>query len=162
MISKKTVRIMVLVAGLIIAASALTWWQSPDGLPVWMRRASLAAIIAAFIASLINIETRPRLMLRFVSALCLLVAVIAFVADWTRSPDSAISGSASLLDHLTAMTPSIVTSLQTTLSSAVSPSLWDPVLTSVLGLPAWLIFTSLAIAAAYAGRPRREARIFVN
>jgi hypothetical protein len=39
---------------------------------------------------------------------------------------------------------------------------WDPLLTSILGLPASLIFLMLAIAAGIAGRPRRRVQIFVN
>jgi hypothetical protein len=162
MISRRTVRAIVAIAAASIAATAVTWWQSPDGVPIWLRRTALVAIAVALLATLVNVDTRPRLMLRFVSALFFLIAVIALAADWTRSPDSQITGAASLLDHLTVLTPSIVSSMQSTLSSSISPSLWDPVMTSVLGLPAWVIFTALALGSAIAGRPRREARIFAN
>ena len=113
--------------------------------------------------SLVDVDTRPRLMLRFLAALFALFALISLAGDLSRPAIGGESFAAtSLMQHLQALAPSFVAALEKSVSRSIGPFVWDPLLTSILGLPASLIFLMLAIAAGIAGRPRRRVQIFVN
>jgi hypothetical protein len=102
-------------------------------------------------------------MLRFLAALFALFTLIAFAADISRPTVEGSSGGAiSLMQHLQTWSPAFVASLQRSATATINPFLWDPVLTSVLALPATMIFLLLTIGCGYLGRPRRRIRIFAN
>ena len=143
-------------------AALIVWRSTEEPPPFWLQLIAMASGIAALVIALVSKHTRPRLMLRFLAALFALLAVIAFASDWTIARSGAGDvGSASLLDHLTTFTPSLIASIKNS-TSEMNSVLWDPVLTSVLNLPAWLLFAILAILSGYAGRPRHQVRIFIN
>lgn len=124
---------------------------------------AVVAFLAALVVAIVNPDTRPRTMLRFLAALFALFALIAFAADISRPPvDGESLGATSLLQHLEMLAPSFVTTLQRSIGQGISPLLWNPILTSVLSLPAWVVFTLLAVASGFLGRPRRRVRIFAN
>lgn len=147
------------------AASAVVYvwlWYSLGEPPTpWLIRTAAASFLIALIAGLVNPETRPRLMLRFLAALFALFTLISFAADVSR-PQSHGEGAISLLQHLHNLAPAFVAALERTTIRAAGPYGWDPVLTSILSLPATTIFLLLAIACGYLGRPRRRIRIFAN
>ncbi len=159
-------RLLNLVATLAFVATVAaiwTWQQTGDTPPYLLKPFAISAWIAVLGIALIGEQTRPRVMLRFLSALFALIAVIAVIADWSRPdlPGSPL-GATTLFEYLSNFTPSMMAATEASVSRAVSPQLWDPIITSALYLPAWLIFALLAAATGYAGRPRREVRIFVN
>jgi hypothetical protein len=149
----------------LLSTLAALWLWYATGAPPTRRliRLSIASFFAALVTSLIDVDTRPRLMLRFLAALFALFALISLAADISRP---AIAGenftATSLMQHLQAVAPSFVAGLEKSVSRSVGPFFWDPILTSILGLPASLLFLLLAIAAGVAGRPRRRVQIFVN
>ena len=152
------------VMSLLSTFAALWLWYATGAPPTrWLIRLSIASFFAALVTSLIDVDTRPRLMLRFLAALFALFALISLAADISRP---AIAGenftATSLMQHLQAVAPSFVAGLEKSVSRSVGPFFWDPILTSILGLPASLLFLLLAIAAGIAGRPRRRVQIFVN
>ena len=152
------------VLSLLSTLAALWLWYATGAPPTrWLIRLSIASFFAALVMSLVDIDTRPRLMLRFLAALFALFALISLAADISRP---AIAGenftATSLMQHLQAVAPSFVAGLEKSVSRSVGPFFWDPILTSILGLPASLLFLLLAIAAGIAGRPRRRVQIFVN
>jgi hypothetical protein len=152
------------VLSLLSTLAALWLWYATGAPPTrWLIRLSIASFFAALVTSLIDVDTRPRLMLRFLAALFALFALISLAADISRP---AIAGenftATSLMQHLQAVAPSFVAGLEKSVSRSVGPFFWDPILTSILGLPASLLFLLLAIAAGVAGRPRRRVQIFVN
>lgn len=163
MSSQRTLRILV-IAALTACVTALgTWWQSGEPPAPWLQRIAFALVSIAALAALFDQTSRPRLVLRFLAALLALIAVIAFAADWTSARvDGAPDAAHGLLDHLTAFTPRLVTALNATVVNALGPVAWDPLLLSVLNLPAWVVFAVLALLAGFAGRPRRQVRIFAN
>jgi hypothetical protein len=146
----------------VLTAGAYAWlWfstgEQPTGLLI---RAAVASVLIALVAGLVNPDTRPRLMLRFLAALFALFALITFAADVSK-PAADGAGAISLLQHLHGLAPTFLTALEHSASHA-GQFLWDPVLTSVLSLPATMIFLVLAVVCGYLGRPRRRIRIFAN
>ncbi|MBX9684988.1 MAG: hypothetical protein K2X41_14505 [Hyphomicrobium sp.] len=163
MTAQRLLNVIALAALVVTIAALLIWQQSGEPPPVWLRRIAIAGWIAALVIASIGAKTRPRLMLRFLSALFALIAVVAAIADWSRPPlPGGALGATTLLDYLTNFTPSLISAIETAISRTTSPKLWSPVLTSVLDLPAWLIFAGFAVLTGYAGRPRRDVRVFVN
>lgn len=107
------------------------------------------------------------LVLRFIGSLFLLCAVIALTSDLSKpvrttaqsAPQPAFS---SLLKHWSDFAPQTLSAAQKTVQTRSHPLLWDPVIRSVLAVPAWITLSLLAIAFLYIGRPRRRVDIFVN
>lgn len=147
--------------GLTIAAFVV-WRQT--GVPApWLIRAAAAVFGAALLAGLIDQDTRPRMMLRFLAALFALVAVIACASDLTRyGPGGPQFAATALRDHIMELSPSLFAGLRSTVSKAAGAAAWDGVALGFLSLPTFLIFGLLAAIAGYAGRPRERVRIFVN
>jgi hypothetical protein len=149
---------------LLSTLAAVWWWHATGEAPDhWLVRTAVASFLAALVVSFVNVETRPRLMLRFLAALFALFSLIAFAADVSRpNVDGHSQGTISLMQHLQTLAPSFVTALERSVSRTFGPVAWDPILTSLLSAPAALIFLVIAIGAGYLGRPRRRVRIFVN
>ncbi|MGQ0456091.1 MAG: hypothetical protein ACT4OU_03400 [Hyphomicrobium sp.] len=119
--------------------------------------------VAATAAALVGADTRPRVALRFLAALMALIAVVALAADWSAPAiDGARPPAKSLLAYLELFAPTLTAAIKSRVTNAVGATAWDPALTSVLGLPAWLLFAALAALAGLAGRPRRRVQIFIN
>lgn len=149
------------VAALAAAAYGWLWYTTGEPANPWLIRVAAAALLIALVSGLVNPETRPRLMLRFLAALFSLFTLISFAADVSR-PRSDGEGAISLLQHLQNLAPAFVTALQRTVSRSLDPFAWDSVLKSFLSLPATMIFLVLAIACGILGRPRRRIRIYAN
>jgi hypothetical protein len=95
--------------------------------------------------------------LRFLSGLVLLAAVVALVSELTRAQLGVPSAPfTSLLSQLTELAPAKVAALQ----RSMHPLLWDPVVKSLLRLPAWVILGGIGLVLAWLGR-RRPQRIDV-
>ncbi|MBS0232806.1 MAG: hypothetical protein JSR99_04905 [Proteobacteria bacterium] len=148
-------------AGLTATAYFWLWYSTGEPANPWLLRAAAASLLIALVASVVNAETRPRLMLRFLAALFALVTLISFAADVSR-PATDGEGAISLMQHLQNLAPAFLTALERTVSRSISPAAWNPVLTTVLSLPATMIFLVLAIGCGVLGRPRRRIRIFAN
>ena len=103
------------------------------------------------------------LVLRFIGALFLLGAVITLTSDLSRAGRPAQAPVfTSLLRHWTNFAPQSLKAAQTSVQTKMHPALWDPVIRSVLSVPAWISMVVLAILSFWAGRPRRRVEIFVN
>mgnify|MGYP006886177243 CR=1 FL=1 len=163
MTSSVLLKIFAGLAVLGVAAYGCLWYATGETSNSWLLRLALASFLIALVMSVVNPETRPRLMLRFLAALFALFTLIAFAADVSRAPvDGSSGGAISLMQHLQTWSPAFVASLQRSATATINPLLWDPVLTSILALPATVIFLLLTIACGYLGRPRRRIRIFAN
>ena len=101
--------------------------------------------------------------LRFVSAALVVAAMIALTIDVTRW-QTGVDGPLflSLEQQIRAAAPATLDGIGAALSAGLHPVLWDPVLTSVLGLPAWISLIVLALLLAYGARERRQVNIFIN
>lgn len=147
--------------GLTIAA-IVVWRQTGEAQPL-LARGAAGTFALALVVGLIDKETRPRVMLRFLSALFALIAVVAFASDVTSGGGSLFSFSpTSLLGHITELSPSLHAALRSAVIKTLGPTAWDPFALSFMSLPTFIIFGALALAMGFAGRPRDEVRVFVN
>ena len=100
--------------------------------------------------------------LRFLGGLFLLIATLILVADITNSGGAVAAGlTVSLARHWANLAPSVLAGAQKSVQ-AVSPALWDPVLKTVLAVPAWALFAVLGATFAWLGRRRRRFNIYRN
>lgn len=125
------------------------------GLPLLL----LASVAGTLLIGLFGRQTRPRAMLRFLATLCALVAVLSFVADFVRPADGS---DGTLLGHIQRTMPTFFESLKDMVSAPANGLLWDPLMTSILAHPTWVIFLVLAFILGYAGRPLHRVEIFTN
>ena len=102
------------------------------------------------------------LVLRFIGSLFLLAAVIALTSDLSRPQRPNAPMFTSIHKHWSDFAPQTLAAAQKTVQSRTHPMVWDPVLRSVLAIPAFVSFGVLAVGLLYLGRPRRRVEIFVN
>ena len=161
--SSRLLKILALIAALSIAG-AIWQWRTSDELPdPWLIRTAIVALVGTLVMAVIDPITRPRLMLRFLAALFALATLMAVAADISRpTAGGEARGAISLMQHLQTFAPSLMSGLERSVSRSVGPYAWDPLLASILGMPASLIFLVLTIAAGWLGRPRRRVQIFIN
>jgi hypothetical protein len=102
--------------------------------------------------------------LRFIGSLFLLAAVIALTADFTRADPAgtALPPFASLLKHWSDLAPQSLAAAQKVVEARIHPLLWDPLIRSVLALPAWASLGTVGLIFTWLGRPRRRIDIFAN
>jgi hypothetical protein len=101
--------------------------------------------------------------LRFLASVFALVAVLALVVDATP----ALSGTGafhmtSVIGHWQELAPASLTAARETVAASTLPWVWDPVIVSVLGLPAPILFGLLAVLCGYLGRRREAFRAYIN
>lgn len=101
--------------------------------------------------------------LRFISAALVVAAVIAITIDVTRWQTGAEGPLFLSLDQqIRAAAPATLDGIGQALSAALHPWFWDPLVKSVLELPAWLILIALGLLLGYAARERSRVNIFIN
>lgn len=98
-----------------------------------------------------------RLLFRILSLFALSVSVIMAVIDATRSVASSTVTFTPLIQSWRTTWPDLLNEIQRTIQEDVSAYLWDPVLTSLLTLPGWLIFAVLALVFYALGYRRTHA-----
>ncbi len=86
-----------------------------------------------------------RLGFRFLGLLLLAAAFASIVIDGTRSIAGNTLALTPLSQTIALAFPDKFQSLQTTVEKHVASFLWDPVLVSLLLLPAWLVFAGLGL-----------------
>ncbi|MEM9029041.1 MAG: hypothetical protein AAGC70_11795 [Pseudomonadota bacterium] len=100
---------------------------------------------------------------RFLGWLSLLLAVITFVIDFTRwqlgMPGDAMTP---LSSYLTGFAPGSLAAIQTLVSRAISPIVWDPIITGFLGWAPWISLTVLGVLLSWLGRRRERLHVFAN
>lgn len=100
---------------------------------------------------------------RFLSAVFLLVAVIAFVSDATPPLAGAAPFKATtLLGHWDDLAPNSLAAAKAALTRAAGEWVWTGVVENLIGWPTFVIFSVLALASGYLGRRRHKVQIFVN
>jgi hypothetical protein len=101
--------------------------------------------------------------LRFFASLFALVAVVALVADATPALNgTGVFKAHSVIGYWTELAPSSLVAARATVTSATFPWVWNPMVTSVLGLPMSALFAGLAIVCGYLGRRREQHKVHVN
>jgi hypothetical protein len=102
--------------------------------------------------------------LRFISSVLLLVAVIAFIADVTRMHSGATGGldPATIAKQWNAYAPASLTAAKATVTRATHPLVWTFVVSPALNTPVFLLFGLAALVTGYLGRRRKRINIYVN
>lgn len=161
--SQNLLKVLALISLVASAAAIAIWRETGEAPSPWLIRTAIAALVAALVVFVINAETRPRIMLQFLAALFAMLAFFTFASDFSAA-HAGTTGfrSLTLLDRMSDFAPTAVVSLKAAVSRTLGASAWDPGLTAILGLPSYLVFAALAGICGYAGRPRREPRIFIN
>jgi hypothetical protein len=95
--------------------------------------------------------------LRFLAALFLLMAVILFVAGMTQQGTHTSTAA-----HWQSISPSSLAAFQASVTRHIGAWAWDPILLTVLRLPAYILFGGLALLSGIAGRRRRVVNVFIN
>jgi hypothetical protein len=92
-----------------------------------------------------------------------MVAVFAAVNDVTHSMAAGERlPPVSTYEHWSKLAPVTLTLVRNTVQRHTHALVWDPVLVTLLQLPAWGLFGLLGAVLAYAGRRRREVNVFAN
>ncbi len=101
--------------------------------------------------------------LRFMAALFALVAVLALAADLTpvlmRGEPFAPK---SVVTQWSELAPKTLESTRQSISSSLSPGIWNTLSGTLLAIPAVLFFTIAAAVTGYAGRRRHRINIYAN
>lgn len=100
--------------------------------------------------------------LRILSGLFLLAAALALISEATRAQLGVPSAPFTpLLVQLAESAPPVLKAIERSTRS-VHVLLWDPVLRSVLALPAWVSFGAIGLVLGWLGRRRRTIDVFTN
>ena len=100
--------------------------------------------------------------LRFFASLLLLIAVIAAVADGTRTMAAERLVVTSAGEHWGKIAPNSLKYAQTYVQRTAHPLVWDTGVRPLLLLPTWALFGGLGFLLAYIGRRRRRVNVFAN
>jgi len=100
--------------------------------------------------------------LRFLSGVLFLIAVLAAVYDGTRSLAAHTLVTTSLFEHWSKLAPTLFIAAQNAVTRYTHPLVWEIGVRRLLILPAWLVFGVLGLVLAYAGRRRRRVNVFAN
>jgi len=101
--------------------------------------------------------------LRILGVWFLLLAMVAAVVDATKS----LAGGGQLVatpmgEQWLSLSPTSLEAAKVAVEANVAPVLWDPVITTILQAPAWIVFGLLGAALYWLGRKRRPVEIFIN
>jgi len=101
--------------------------------------------------------------LRFIASLLLLIAVIAFVADVTRSSsESGPFQPTTIAQQWRTFAPDSMKAAKVTVGRALHPLVWDPVIVGLINMPVFMLFGILGVFAGYMGRRQHRVNIFTN
>ncbi len=103
------------------------------------------------------------LILRLLGVWLMLLAVIALVYDGTRMlADNGALVFTSLGEHWYSIHPQSLNTAQAGIERHVAPFLWDPVITTILLLPAWIVVGGLGALLYLLGYRRKRLDVFTN
>lgn len=157
MTAERLLKLLALISIGTTAFAVLHWHQTGLAPSPFLLRLSAGAFAAALLVALLGRNTRPRMMLRFLAAVCALLAVVALVTDLSRAGGS----STTLAEHFSQFTPSLLAATKSAISQQLGGGAWNA-LAMVLNLPSYAVFALLAAIFGFAARPRQRISVFVN
>ena len=103
------------------------------------------------------------LILRLLGVWLMLLAIVALIYDGTRVlADNGALGFTSLGEHWFAIHPASLNATQAGIERHVAPFLWDPVMTTLLLLPAWVVVGGLGALLYLLGYRRKRLNVYTN
>jgi hypothetical protein len=102
-------------------------------------------------------------LLRILGVWLLLLAMVAAVIDATKSLAGGGAWVVTPMDEQwRALSPETLEDVKTWLQTSVSPVLWDPVMTTILHAPTWVVFGILGVLLYWLGQKRKPVEVFIN
>ena len=102
------------------------------------------------------------IIIRFIGIWVVLLAVIAFAVDGTRSIAADRIIVTSLSEQWLRIDQGSYSALKNLIGMSPIPVLWDPVLTTFFGAPSWICLTLLGFLIYWLGRKRQPKNPYIN
>jgi hypothetical protein len=102
-------------------------------------------------------------LIRLLGVWFLLLAMIAAVIDATKS----LAGGGAWVvtpmgEQWKALNAQSLDAAKAWVTSTVGPYLWDPVITTILHAPTWVVFGILGVLLYWLGQKRKPVEVFIN
>jgi hypothetical protein len=103
------------------------------------------------------------ILLRIFGVWLLLLAMVAAVIDATKSLGSGgIWVATPMMEEWTSLSPDTLAAFKTSVLTYTAPYVWDPVLTTIMHAPTWVVFGVLGIGFYWLGQKRKPAELYIN
>jgi hypothetical protein len=104
-----------------------------------------------------------RMLLRIMGVWLLLLAMVAAVIDATKSLAGGGAWAVTPMgQQWQALSPETLRDAKAAVESSVSPVVWDPVMTTILDAPTWVVFGILGVLLYWLGQKRKQVEVFIN
>jgi hypothetical protein len=102
-------------------------------------------------------------LLRIFGVWLLLLAMVAAVVDATKS----LAGGGTWVvtpmgEQWQALNADSLAATKTWIEATAGPFLWDPVMTTILHAPTWVVFGILGVLLYWLGQKRKPVEVFIN
>ena len=102
-------------------------------------------------------------LLRIFGVWLLLLAMVAAVVDATKSLAGGVAWVVTPMgEQWQTLNADSLTATKSWIETSVSPFVWDPVMTTVLHAPTWVVFGILGVLLYWLGQKRKPVEVFIN